>query len=345
MLESDTQMPGAFFLKTMKAVFYEKYGSPEVLELREIPKPVPKENELLVRVQAATVSSVDWRARSLAMPPGFGLFARPAFGFTGPRQPILGTELSGDVESVGRQVSTYREGDKVFAFPGVHMGCHAEYRCVPADSAVALKPARLTHAQASALSFGGATVLDFFRRAALRSGERVLVNGGSGTVGTAALQLAKHFGANVTAVCSAANADLLSSIGADSVIDYAREDFVYSGETYDVIVDTVGNAPFSRSGRSLSKGGRLLVIVGSLAGLLKAPWVGLLSDKKVIAGPATERPEYIQDLYELAESGRFTPVIDRVFPFEQVRAAHQYVDQGHKNGSVVLSMGESTLDA
>ncbi|MGH1358646.1 MAG: NAD(P)-dependent alcohol dehydrogenase [Burkholderiaceae bacterium] len=322
----------------MKAAVYAKYGPPEVVQIREVPKPVPADNELLVKVLASTVSSADWRMRSLEMPPGFALFGRPAFGFRGPRKSILGTELAGVVESVGRGVKAYREGDQVFAFPGAQLGCHAEYRCVAANGPVALAPAGLTIEQASALSFGGATMLDFYRRAELKSGERVLVNGGAGTVGTAAIQLARHFGAQVTGVCSTGNLDLVSAIGADKVIDYTRQDFSQSGERYDVIVDAVGNAPFARSGRCLAPGGRLLAIVASLAGLLKAPVVSLLTNRKVIAGPAAERVAYIHQLCELAEAGRFTPVIDRVFAFEQVRAAHEYVGAGHKKGSVVLSM-------
>ena len=323
----------------MKAIVYEHYGPPGVLELKDLPKPVPRDHELLIRVRAASVSSVDWRARSLQMPPGFGLLGRLVFGIFGPRQPILGTELAGEVESVGRQVTHFKVGDQVFAFPGSRMGCHAEYRCMPADGAVALKPSTLSHEQAAALSFGGATMLDFYRRAALRSGEHVLVNGSSGTVGTAAVQLAKHFGARVTAVCSAANADLLRSIGADEVIDYAKVDFASTGEIYDLIVDTVGNAPFSRCGASLSSGGRLLAIVAGLSELLKLPWIALTSDKKVIAGPAAERPALVHELRRLAEAGRFTPVVDRCYPFEQAREAHAYVDQGHKRGNVVLRMG------
>ena len=332
-------------LARMKAIVYETYGPPEVLELRDVPMPVPGEHEVLIRIRAATVSSADWRARSLEMPPGFGLFGRPAFGLRRPRRPILGTELAGDIVSVGRAVTGFVVGDPVFAFPGARLGCHAEFRCMRADDAMALKPAALTYAQAAALSFGGATMLDFFRRAALRAGEHVLVNGSSGTVGTAAVQLAKHFGAQVTAVCSTANVALVRSIGADQVIDYSQEDFVQSGTRYDLIVDTVGNAPFARCGPALATGGRLVVILGGLAELLKAPWVGWTSDKKVIAGPASERPEYLHTLRELAESGRFTPVIDRTYPLAEARAAHAYVAQGRKRGSVVLTMGAAGADA
>jgi NADPH:quinone reductase-like Zn-dependent oxidoreductase len=270
----------------MKAVVYERYGPPDVLEMREIPKPMPKDNEVLIRIHATTVSSGDWRARSLAMPAGFGYLGRLVFGLFRPRQPILGTELAGEIEAVGKDVTKFKAGDQVFAFPGSRMGCYAEYRTLPEDGPIARKPANLTYEEAAALSFGGSTALDFFRRGKLQSGETVLVNGASGAVGTAAVQLAKHFGATVTGVTSAANFDLVKSIGADSVIDYKKEDFTRNGETYDVIVDTAGTAPFSRSKRSLKPKGRLLIVLGGFADAIKAPFVSLTGGKKVVAGPA-----------------------------------------------------------
>ncbi len=323
----------------MKGIVCRKYGPPDVLEMNDVPKPVPKDNELLIRVRATTVSSADWRVRSLSMPQGFGLFGRLAFGLTGPRQTILGTELAGDVEAVGRAVTSFKVGDPVFAFAGGGMGCYVEYKCLPENGPVAMKPANLSYEQAAALSFGGSTMLDFFRRGALRSGERVLVNGASGAVGTAAVQLAKHFGAHVTGVCGTGNLDLVRSIGADQAVDYTKDDFAHSGTLFDVIVDTVGTAPFSRSGRLLASGGRLLLVLASLPELLKAPWITLTSGKKVIAGPAAERPEYLRQLGELAAAGKFLPVIDRCYPFEQMVAAHRYVDQGHKRGNVVIRLG------
>ena len=309
--------------------------------MTDVPKPVPGDHELLIRVRATTVSSADWRMRSLELPRGFALLGQLAFGIGGPRKPILGSELSGEVEAVGRAVTSFKIGDHVFAYSGVGLGCHAEYRCLPENGAVAKKPPHLTFEQAAALSFGGATMLDFFRRAQLRHGERVLVNGASGAVGSAAVLLAKHFGAHVTGVCSTANLDLVLSIGADEVIDYTKIDFAKSAVPFDVIVDTVGNAPFSRSGPVLSGGGRLLLILASLPELLKAPWHTLTSGKKVIAGPAAERPEYVQQLAELALAGRFIPLIDRRYPFEQVVDAHRYVDRGHKKGSVIVTHGTS----
>jgi NADPH:quinone reductase-like Zn-dependent oxidoreductase len=322
----------------MKAIVYERYGPPDVLELKEVAKPTPKDNEVLIKTHATTVTSGDWRARSLDMPVGFGLISRLVFGVSRPRRPILGTELAGEVESVGKDVTKFNVGDQVFAFSGAGMGCHAEYKCMPEAGAVVRKPANLTYEEAAALSFGGTTALDFFRRAKLQSGEKVLVNGASGGVGTAAVQLAKHFGAHVTGVCSTANVELVRSLGANHVIDYTKEDFAENGETYDIIVDTVGTAPFSRSKGSLKERGRLLLILGGLPDILRMPWVSMTSSKKVIAGPAAERAEDLRFLAKLAEAGAFKPVIDRRYPFEQITEAHRYVDTGRKKGNVVITL-------
>ncbi len=322
----------------MKAIVYERYGSPEVLELRDVPKPIPGDDEVLIKVHATTVTSGDWRARSLDVPAGFGLISRLVLGVWKPRQPILGTELAGEVESVGKDVSKFKVGDQVFAFAGVRMGCHAEYKCMPEDGAVALKPANLTYDEAAAISFGGTTALDFFRRGKLQRSEKVLVNGASGGVGTAAVQLAKHFGADVTGVCSTANVELVRSLGAAHVIDYTKEDFTQNGETYDVIVDTAGTAPFSRSKDSLREGGRLLMVLGGLPDMLQIPWVSMTSSKKIIAGPATGRAEDLRFLAELAQAGKFRPVIDRRYPFERITDAHRYVDTGRKKGNVIITL-------
>ncbi len=323
----------------MKAMVYERYGSPDVLQLKEVAKPIPKDNEVLIRIHATTVTSGDWRVRSLAVPVGFGLISRLVFGVLRPRQPILGTELAGEIESVGKQVSKFKAGEQIFAFSGAGMGCHAEYKCMPEDAAVALKPPNLTYDEAAAISFGGTTALNFFRRGKLQGGESVLINGSSGGVGTAAVQLARHFGADVTGVCSTANVELVRSLGATHVIDYTKEDFTRNGETYDVIVDTVGTAPFSRSKHSLKEGGRLLQVLGGLPDMLRIPWVSMTSSKKIIAGPATERVEDLRFLAGLAQAGAFRPVIDRRYPFEQIAEAHRYVDTGRKRGNVVITLG------
>ena len=322
----------------MKAIVYTRYGAPDVLHLKEVAKPTPKDNEVLIKTHATTVTSGDWRMRSLNVPTGFGLIMRLVFGISKPKQPILGTELAGVVESVGKDVRKFKVGDQVFAFSDATMGCHAEYKCMPEDGAMALKPANLTYEEAAALSFGGTTALDFFRRGKLQSGERVLVNGASGGVGTAVVQLARHFGADVTGVCSTANVELVRSLGASCVIDYTKEDFTQNGETYDVIVDTAGTAPFSRSKASLKEGGRLLMVLGGLPDMLQIPWVSMTSSKKVIAGPAIGRAEDLRFLAGLAEAGEFKPVIDRRYPFEQIAEAHSYVDTGRKKGNVVITL-------
>jgi len=322
----------------MRAIVYARFGPPEVLELTELPKPAPRDREVLIKVRATTVTAGDWRCRSRIVPEGFGLLAGLVLGFGRPRQPILGSELSGEVVSVGKAVTRFKAGDQVFAFTDTAMGCYVEYKCLPEDGRLALKPANLSLEEAAALSFGGTTALAFLRKAGIEQGEKVLVNGASGGVGTAAVQLARHFGAVVTGVCSTGNLELVKSIGAHRVIDYTREDFTRSGETYDVIVDTAGTARFSRSQASLSPGGRLLQVLGSGADMLRAPWVSLTSGKKVVAGSPGSSSEDLRLLADLAEKGRFKPVIDRRYPFEQMVEAHRYVDMGHKRGNVVVTL-------
>lgn len=322
----------------MRAVVYEQYGAPDVLHMAEVPKPTPKDNEILIRTHATTVTSGDLLARSLQMPPGFGFMARLVFGINKPRQPILGTEIAGVVEAIGKNVSKFKVGDRVFAYPGGRMGGYAEYRCMPEDGAVALMPATLTYRESVALSFGGTTALNFLRRGKLKRGERVLVNGASGNVGTAAVQLAKHLGAEVTGVCSTANLALVRSLGADHVIDYTTADFTKNGKTYDVIIDTVGTAPYGRSKGSLADGGRLLQVLSGLSDTLLAPWVSLISKHKAIAGPVGGKAEDLRYIANLVETGEFKPVIDRYYPFEEIADAHRYVDTKRKRGSVVVTL-------
>jgi NADPH:quinone reductase-like Zn-dependent oxidoreductase len=323
----------------MKAVVYERYGPPEVLQVKEVEKPVPKENEILIKIYATTVTSGDRRVRSLDVPPGFGLITRLVMGITRPRRAILGTELAGEIESVGTDVRKFKTGDRVFASTGLGMGCYAEYRCMPENGPVALMPPNLTYDEAAPLSFGGLTALDFFRRGKLKAGENVLINGASGAVGTAMVQLAVYFGAEVAGVCSTGNMELVRSLGAKHIIDYTNKDFTRNGETYDVIVDTVGTAPFSRVKYSLKERGRLLLVLADLPDILKIPWVSMTSNKKVIAGPAAERVEDISLLAQLAASGRFKAVIDRRYPLDRIVEAHRYVDTGRKKGNVVITVG------
>lgn len=319
----------------MRAVVFDHFGPPEVLQLRELPKPTPGDRELLVRVRATTVTAADWRCRSKIVPPGFGLMAGLVLGFRKPKFPILGTQLSGEIEAVGRGVTKFKVGDAVFAYSALTMGCHVEYKCLPEDGAVVLKPPSLSHEEAASLSFGGTTALGFFRGAGIKAGDRVLVNGASGDVGTAAVQLARHFGAVVTGVCSTGNVALVKSLGAEAVIDYTREDFTKRGETWDLIVDNAGTAPWARSRGSLAPGGRLLLVIGSIGDMLRAPWVALTSRKRIIARNAWKVDD-VRLLADLAASGKYRPVIDRTYPLDQIVEAHRYVDAGHKKGNVVI---------
>lgn len=323
----------------MKAYVCRRYGGPEVLDLKDVQKPTPKDREVLVKIHATTVTSGDWRVRTLNVPKGFGLIARLAIGITRPRQPILGTELAGVIETVGKDVTRFQPGDAVFAFPGAKMGCHAQYRAVAEDGPVALKPANLSFEEAASLSFGGSTALHFLRKADIKAGEKVLVVGASGGVGTALVQLAKHFGAEVTGVTSTTNLELVVSLGADRVIDYTKENFTKSRKTYDIIADTVGETSFARCKHVLRDKGRLLVIAGGLPDMLSALWAPITSSMKVVAGPAEERPEDMRQLAELAKAGVLRPVIDRRYDFAQMAEAHAYVETRRKRGSVVVSVG------
>lgn len=322
----------------MKAAICTAYGGPDVVMVREIPAPIAKPGEILIRVHATTVASGDARVRAARFPSGFAVPARLAFGITRPRNPILGTELAGVVEAVGASVTRYRPGDMVFASTGMGMGCHAELRCVPEDGAIARMPDGFSFEAAAAISFGGTTALYFLRDIGrVRSGERVLINGASGAVGTAAVQLARHFGAHVTGVCSSANAGLVRSLGADAVIDYASVDFAGCGERWDIILDTVGNASLPRCRRALQGNGRLLLLVSGLGNLLKAPLQSMISSSKVASGSAPDRVEDIAMLKTLCEAGAYTPVIDSRYAFERIAEAHARVDSGRKVGSVVVS--------
>ncbi len=324
----------------MKAMTYARYGGPEVVTLSEVAKPSPGPGEILIRVVATTVTSADWRARSLDLPRGFGLLGRLVFGLTGPRQPILGTELAGIVEAVGRRVSRFKPGDAVIAFPGGRYGSHAEYRTMREDGTVVLKPGNLSFEEAASLPFGAMTALPFLRdKARIRPGERVLVVGASGAVGSAAVQIARHLGADVTGVTSTGNVDLVASIGANRVIDYTRTDFATTGETFDIILDTTGTVPFASCAGSLKPGGRLVIVLASFAETIGIGRPPKASGLKVIAGYVPVRPADLRTIAEMAANGDLRPVIDRVYPLEDAAEAHARVDTGRKRGSVVLVVG------
>ena len=322
----------------MKAAVCERYGPPEVVQIREMPKPVAAEDEVLVRAFATTVNSGDTRVRALRVPRGLKLMMRLKLGFTKPKNPIGGFELAGQVEAVGGAVTGFQPGDRVIVSRGFDFGCHAEYVTVAEHGAIAKIPANLSYQDAVALCFGGTTALTFFRLGKLAAGETILINGASGAVGTIAVQLAKHLGAEVTAVCSGANAELVRGLGADHVIDYQTEDFTRNGKRYDVIMDTHGNAPYSRVKGSLEPGGRFLLVIGNLPQMVTASWQKATINASIKDSSVTA--DGYGNLMSLAEQGVLKPVIDSVLPFEQIVEAHRRVDGGHKVGSVVLTFGQ-----
>lgn len=320
----------------MKIVHVSRYGPPEVAEFREVPTPLPKAGEVRIRVLAAAVTAADWRVRSGVMPRGFGVLRGPALGFGGPRKGVLGTDAAGVVDRVGAGVTRFKVGDPVLAFPGGAMGCHAEFLVMKENGRLAAKPANLSFEEAAALPFGAMTARDFLRRGEVRAGERVLVNGASGNVGSAAVQLAKHLGAHVTAVCSGPNASLVRSLGADEVIDYTTSDFATGGARFDVILDGVGNAPYARVKNILAPRGRLLAVLADLPAMLAAPFTGRAQSHRVVAGPASEKVADLLAVADLAAQGKLRPVIDQRFPFERIVDAYRVVDSGRKKGSVVV---------
>lgn len=323
----------------MKAYICREYGGPGVLELVDVEKPEPKANEILIKIAATSVTSGDIRVRSMEVPNGLGFIARLAFGLNGPRQPIFGTELSGVVEAVGHSVTRFVPGDEVFAFPGGKMGCYAEYRCIAADGPVARKPVLLSFPEAASLCFGGFTALDFLRKASVKAGQNILVVGASGGVGTALVQLAKHQGASVTGVTSAANLDLVKSLGAHRALDYGTDDFTKDSMQYDAIFDVVGASSFGACKSSLTKTGQYVAIAGGLPEMLGTLWAPLTGSKRIIAGPAEERTEYIEQIANFVTTSALKPVVDRIYSFQQMAEAHTYVDSGRKKGSVVVRVG------
>lgn len=324
----------------MKAAVVTRYGPPEVVELRDLPDPRPRPGEIMIRVHASTVTAADWRMRSGTVPRGFGLLIRLALGWRGPRQAVLGVEMAGEVLALGESVTRFALGDRVFAMTGVRMGGHAERAVLKESGAVALIAPGISFETAAALPFGGTTAFHFLKdKGGVKPGDRVLINGASGGVGTAAIQLARHFGAEVTAVTSAANAQLATRLGASRVIDYQAVDFAAEGFCYDLILDTVGNCPYARARPALADGGRLLLVATDLMGTLGAVIRSRRqAGHRIIAGVAAERREVLELLMELAARGILTPPIDRRYRLDEIRAAHAYVETRRKRGSVIVSI-------
>ncbi len=320
----------------MRAVVYRQFGSPDVLEHTEVDDPTPRAHEVRIRVRATTVTTAECGMRR-----GEPLWGRVLIGFTGPRKRyrILGTELAGEVDAVGERVTRFAKGDKVFGFAGFNIGANAEYICLPETASLAIKPRNKTFEESAAAVDGASTALYFLRdKAGIREGHRVLVIGASGSIGTYAVQLAKHFGAHVTGVCSAANLELVTSLGADAVVDYTKEDFRSDAQTYDIVFDTVGKSSFSACKGSLRPGGIYLPTVFSLENLLQGLWTPVVGSKKVIGGMSVEKNEALVFLRELIEADRLQIVIDRSYALDGIVDAHRYVDRGHKRGNVVITV-------
>jgi len=328
----------------MKAIVLTKFGPPEVLQLQEVAKPAPKDDEVLIRIFATTVTAGDCQLRSLRLPLVFRLPILIGVGLLRrirPRPFILGQEIAGEIEAVGKNVQRFSKGDQVVAWTSLGLGGYAEYTCLPEDGVLFIKPATMTYEEAAPLPVGGLEAVYFLRKGTIQSGEKVLINGAGGSIGTFAVQLAKYFGAEVTAVDSTGKLDMLRSLGADHVIDYTQEDFTKNGETYDVIFDVIGKSSFSRSVRLLTRNGRYLLGNPPLLHRVRGRWMSRSSSKQVIPWATRTANEYAEDfkfLTELIEAGKIRSVIDRCYPLEQTAEAHRYVDTGHKKGHVVITV-------
>jgi NADPH:quinone reductase-like Zn-dependent oxidoreductase len=315
----------------MRAAVYNRFGGPDVVRVKEVPAPSPRRGELLIKVHASTVSAADHRARSRDVPRGLGLLAALALGIFRPRRAVLGMDVAGVVEAVGAGVTSVRPGTEVIAMLGTRFGGHAEYACLPAEAAIAAKPSNMTFQEAVTLVFGGLTALVFLNRAGLKPGDTVLT---------------KQLGAHVTAVCSDAGRELVTSLGADRVIDYAMVDFTAEATMYDAVMDCVGNAPFERAEGSVKPGGSLLLVVADLKGIIWSSWRSRISGKLVSAGNVQYTAKDLEYLVQLAEAGRFRAVSERTYPLADVVKAHRFVDTGRKKGSILLQIsgGGATPD-
>lgn len=333
----------------MKAITYTEYGTPDVLQLKEVENPTPKGKEILVKVEATTVNYGDLIARRFGevspsefnMPGIFWLPARLEFGWKKPKNPILGSEFAGEVTAIGSEVTKFKKGDEVFGYLGSKMGSYAEYICISEDASVAQKPTNISFAEAATVPYGSIMALNILKKGGIQQGQKVLIVGASGGIGSAAVQLAKHhFGAEVTGVCSTRRLVFVQALGADQVIDYTKEDFTKNGETYDVIVDVLGRGSFAKCKGSLKENGRYLYVSFKMKQLLQMGWTSMASNKKVICTLAPEKQEDLLLIKTLIEAGKYQAIIDKRFPLAQAAAAHRYVENGNKQGQIVITIEE-----
>ncbi len=333
----------------MKAMVWTKYGSPDGLQLKEVEKPNPKDDEILVKVHATTVTAGDSELRRLKLPLMLSFHMRLYVGLTKPtRITILGQELAGEVVEVGKDVELFKKGDQVFGTTGFGFGAYAEYICLSGNpnemqGALAIKPTNMSYEEAAAVPTAGFEALHFLRHADIQPRQKVLIFGAGGSIGTFSVQLAKHFGAEVTAVDSAGKMEMLRSIGADHLIDYTQQDFTENGETYDIIIDVVGKKSFSRRLKSLERNGHYFLANAGLSHLILGKWTSMTSSKKVVIGAASQTKKDLLILKELIEAGKVSSVIDRRYPLEQIPEAHRYVETGRKIGNVVITVGEGHI--
>jgi NADPH:quinone reductase-like Zn-dependent oxidoreductase len=335
----------------MKAIVYTEYGPPDVLQLKEVEKPAPMDNEVLIKIHAVSVNIGDIWARNFkaitpskfTMPLPLWLPSRMYFGFTKPKINILGSDFAGEIEATGKDVKRFRKGDQVFGYRGQSMGANAEYLCMPEDGLVAPKPANMTYQEAATVPYGALTALSLLRKVNIQPGQSVLINGASGGIGSAAVQLAKYFGANVTGVCGTPRLEYVKSLGADKVIDYTREDFTKNNETYDLIFDILGVSSFSSCQNSLKQNGVYLLASFKMVQLFQMLWTSMTGGKKVICMLSSEKLEDLVFIKELVEAGKIKSIIDKCYPLEKTAEAHRYVEQRQKKGNVVIAVGHNNI--
>jgi NADPH:quinone reductase-like Zn-dependent oxidoreductase len=333
----------------MKAIVFTEYGSPDVLQLKEVEKPTPKDDEILIRIFATSVNFGDIAARNFGnishrdffMPLPFWLIGKIQFGISKPKNTILGNELAGEVEAVGKDVTSFKQGDQVFGYPFNKMRAYAEYRCMPEDGLVGMKPANMTYEEAAVVPYGALMALDLLRKVNIQSGQKVLINGASGGIGSAVVQLAKHYGAEVTGVCGTPRLEFVKSLGADQVIDYTKEDFTQNGETYDLILDVLGKSSFSRCKGSLKQKGNYVLTSFKMRDVVDMLRTSVTGSKKVICAILVAKPEDLIVTKELVEAGKLRAVIDKSFPLEQTAEAHRYIEAGHKKGYIAITVGHN----